>query len=197
MGSGSEKSHPEGRMILRAHYHPAFAFTGDTMSTQPPEENLLKRFHLSFEFDFDIEELTEMIAKEYLKIFTNGDDLVRDFQWGEHLERQKRLLHALLNNPAVLKLYIIKSIHDLFEAEATDMLEEHLSDYAEVAKKNDEDILSMLLPDLESKDQELINWAIENRLLYENTAEFCECFKLHLRYFQLTESKASKLTNTA
>jgi hypothetical protein len=157
------------------------------------EGSRLKRYRLSMEFDLEIEELTEEVARRGLEKFSNRDELLRDYTWDEHYERQKRILHALLNRSDMLNRYVLWALVNEFELDAKAYLEDFLSEHGYLGNKSDQDeaIISTVVDELSQEDQETLKKSIDDGVFWESHAEFIDCFHLKLRSAAVNEIEAN------
>ena len=142
----------------------------------------LKRYKVTFEFFLDIDELTDELATENIRRYSNFTELVRSPEHWEHVERQRHLLQALLEDEEVLREYVQNEVASQLEVRVEEQVKERLGDI-----DRDEDILIPLIDQLPPEDAVPFEEAIENGVFYENTEEFSRCFNLNLRRVSIGE----------
>ena len=67
---------------------------------------ILKQYRFVVECTFDIEDLTSEVVHRDLKHHPDYEDVIRDKETWESAHRQRRLLHALLQDKAALEKFV-------------------------------------------------------------------------------------------
>jgi hypothetical protein len=142
----------------------------------------LRQYRISLEYTFTIDELTDERARESMKHFSNYQDFSDDPETQAHIERQRRLLAALLANSRALETYVLHRVSDLLQAEGGQLASEALA-----VDQDEEDILQPVINSLSKEDAAYFREVISNGLLIENTEELSEVFQLDLVNAEIVE----------
>jgi hypothetical protein len=67
---------------------------------------ILKRYRFVVECTYDIEDLTSEVVRRSLERHPDYEDVIRDKETWESADRQRRLLHALLQDKAALEKFV-------------------------------------------------------------------------------------------
>jgi hypothetical protein len=136
---------------------------------------LLKQYRVILEFTLDVEEITKDAVHLALRRFANYEQLVQSPETWEHVERQRRLLKALLANQAVLQRCMQKVAVSRLESWGPKMVAEELG-----IDETEEEILRPVIDGLNDEDAAFFKEAIEHGLFYENAEHFFHSFILEL-----------------
>lgn len=134
----------------------------------------LKQFRFNLEFVIDIDDIneeTEGVSRRLENQPQHREGIIG------HTERQRRLLHALLNNRALLLQYVKQEFLDLLELDAREILEEHLFDESE---NIDENTIRKVIKTLNTEDQKFYQEAENEGILSEQIEEITHAFSIRL-----------------
>lgn len=146
------------------------------------EQVVLQQYKITLEFVLDVDELVEDVVRDIYKRTMNYEEIMQDPETWEHAERQRRLLHALLANPAVLQRFVRYKAVDLLETYGNDLVKEELAVEEEVER-----ILDPILTHLNLEDATTFREAIEHGYFYESTEAFDNCFTIRLARANIDE----------
>lgn len=141
-----------------------------------------KRFRISLDFKVKVNEITKESAERELKRYSNYKELVKEPQTWEAVERQKRLLKAVLANKSLLKNYLARIVASEIESLSGSSLAEA------IGIEGDEDkILKRALENLDKEDATFFREAKRKGLFAENAEHFFESFQVELEKAKLAE----------
>ncbi len=136
-----------------------------------------KRWRVVFEVEATGRELTDEVAREAASSFSNAEEILRRESYWEDVERQRRLLRAMLANPAVIEAWLGREAYALFEGgDALRALEEADADITTGELDGDWAVIRAVLGQLPDEDRRFFEGAEEADLLYENTDVLSACF---------------------
>ena len=87
---------------------------------------ILKQYRFVVECTFDIEDLTREVVHRDLKHRFDYEDVIRDKETWESADRQRRLLHALLQDKAALEKFVRIQLAYRFQDLAMEVITPHL-----------------------------------------------------------------------
>lgn len=141
-----------------------------------------KRFRISLDFTVRVNEITKESAVRELKRYSNYKELVKEPQTWEAVERQKRLLGAVLTNKVLLKKYLACIVVSEIESLSGRILAEA------IGIEGDEDkILKPVFENLDKEDATFFREAKRKGLFIENAEHFFESFQVELEKAKLAE----------
>lgn len=136
-----------------------------------------KRWRVVFEVEATGRELTDEVASEHARSFSNAEEVLGRESYWEDVERQRRLLRAMLAEPELVEAWLGRESYALFEGgEALRALEESDTDIKTGGLDGDWEILRTVLGRLSGDDRAVLERAEDAGLLYENTDVLSECF---------------------
>jgi len=148
---------------------------------------ILKKYRFTAECTFDIEDLTSDVVRRSLKPHPDYEDIIKDKETWESANRQRRLLHALLQEKAALDRFLRIQLAYQFQ----DLAMEVITPQLDPPEGSDDPEVAILLPMIERMSAEDI--ASFARLMEEDECIvdlLNECFILKLE--RLTVSEVSK-----
>ncbi|QIN84509.1 hypothetical protein GBA63_19060 [Rubrobacter tropicus] len=136
-----------------------------------------KRWRVVFEVEATGRELTDEVAREHARSYSNAEEVLsRDSYW-EDVERQRRLLRAMLADPGMIDAWLGHESYALFEGgDAARALEESDTFIRSGGLDGDWEILRNALGRLSDEDRAVLERAKDAELVYESTDVLSECF---------------------
>lgn len=144
----------------------------------------LKQFRLSIELMLAVNELDDEVVAESLDLVANRDELLGDEWFLDNLERQRRLLHALLQCPEALARYVHMVAANLLVCTGADL--------AAAALDNAGDGQNLLAPAIDLLSDDDCDALSESAAVLTTPdvapelQEFAHCFTLRLENAALT-----------
>jgi hypothetical protein len=139
-----------------------------------------KRFRISLDFKVTVNGITKEAAERELKTYSNYAELIKRPQTWEAVERQKRLLQAVLNNKNVLNDYLAHIV--AVELESADEILGALD-----VELDEDKILKPAIDGLGKQDATFFREVIKEELFSENAMHFYQSFKVELEKAKLAE----------
>lgn len=141
---------------------------------------ILKRYRFVVECTFDIEDLTSEVVHRSLKPHLDYEDEIKDRETWERADRQRRLLHALLQNKEVLEKYVQDDIAGQIETLVYDEISPQLN-----SGEDSDDMLLRVIENMEPEEAATLKETLEND--ESSTDLLIECFKLKLDRTTISE----------
>lgn len=135
---------------------------------------LKKRLRMVFDFEVEVEELTEEGLHAHYRHFVNYEELVADKGWWENARRQIRLQRVLLEDEEALRKYFTY----VAVVEVDDSNDSPICDVFGVGgERAEEDILKTLFSRLSSEDERFYRELDAEGLLFENVEALSRSFR--------------------
>ncbi|HXU38257.1 MAG TPA: hypothetical protein VN937_18005 [Blastocatellia bacterium] len=112
---------------------------------------ILKQYRFVVECTFDIEDLTSDVVHRSLKPLLNYEEAIEDNKTWESADRQRRLLHALLQDKEALEKFVRIQLAYRFQDLAMEVITPHL-DPDEGSDDPEEAILLPMIERMSSED---------------------------------------------
>lgn len=88
---------------------------------------ILKQYRFVVECTYDVEDLTSELVRRSLERHPDYEDVIRDKETWESADRQRRLLHALLQDKAALEKFVRIQLAYQFQDLAMEVITPHLA----------------------------------------------------------------------
>ena len=111
---------------------------------------ILKQYRFVVECTYDIEDLTSDVVHRDLKHHPDYEDVIRDKETWESADRQRRLLHALLQDKAALEKFVRIQLAYQFQ----DLAMEAITPQLDPDEGSDDPEVAILLPMIERMSAE-------------------------------------------
>ncbi|HYV05335.1 MAG TPA: hypothetical protein VFB82_12150 [Blastocatellia bacterium] len=108
---------------------------------------ILKQYRFVVECTFDVEDLTSEVVHRSLKPLRNYEEAIEDKQTWESAERQRGLLHLLLQDNAALEKFVRKQIAGQIQDLAYEVIGPHFA-----IEESEETILSPMIEQMSPED---------------------------------------------
>lgn len=131
-----------------------------------------KHFRMTFDFDVIISDITMERVHERANKFSNPDDALRNPLVWENGEREKRLLHALLEDDGILREYIKTQLIYMLDPEA----QGDIKDVVEVEYR-DEKVLQPIFEKMDDKDAAYFADAIKAECFLDSIEHLSKSFE--------------------
>ena len=111
---------------------------------------ILKQYRFAVECTFDIEDLTSDLVHRSLKPVLNYEEAIEDYETWESVDRQRRLLHALLSDKTALEKFVRIQLAYRFQ----DLAMEVITPQLDPDEGSDDPEVAILLPMIEQMSPE-------------------------------------------
>lgn len=141
---------------------------------------ILKQYRFVVECIFNIEDLTDEVVHRSLKPHLEYEDEIKDKETWERADRQRRLLHALLQNKQELEKYVRNEIAGQIQIVVHDEVSPQLE-----AQEDSDDMLLRAIEDFEPQEAASFKNILDND--ESSTDLLMECFNLKLERTTISE----------
>ncbi len=151
-----------------------------------------RHWRVTFKVEATGRELTDEVAREHAGSYSNTDEVLSREGYWEDVERQRRLLRAMLADPGVIEAWLGHEAYALFEGgDDTRALDESDTPIRGSGLDGDWEILLNVLGRLSDEDRAVLERAKEGELVYENTDLISECFCARIVGVEVEEEDGS------
>jgi len=121
---------------------------------------ILKQYRFVVECTFDIEDLTSDVVHRSLKPLLNYEEAIDDKETWESAERQRRLLHSLLQDRAALEKFVRIQLASQFQDLAYEVIAPQLA----IDADSEETILLPMIEQMSAEDAASLraSWRVMN-----------------------------------
>ena len=139
-----------------------------------------KNFKVTLNFKVQIEDITDENVNTHLLSFANYEEIINDpFTWKD-VERQKRLLYALIKNEELVKQILMREI--IFQ------IKEEIDFESYFGLNESENELELAMENLsDEEDKKYFNECINQGFFIENTEHIDNRFKGYIEKIEINE----------
>ena len=142
---------------------------------------ILKQYRFVVECTYDIEDLTPEVVQRDLKGHLEYEDVIKDKETWENANRQRRLLHGLLQDKEVLEKFVRLQLAWQFQ----DLVSQDIAPQFGLGEVSEETILLPVIERMSPEDAASFASLIESD---ENIIDvLIECFNLKLERTTISE----------
>jgi hypothetical protein len=144
---------------------------------------ILKQYRFVVECTYTVEDLTAEVVHRNLKGHPDREYVIKDKETWEKANRQRRLLHGLLQDKEALEKFVRIQLACQIQDLALEVIAPHL----EIEEETEETILLRVIEQMSTEDVASIASLIENDEFDVVLDFLMECFKLKLDQTTISE----------